>query len=101
MVAAAPRKTCTSSNGRRDDPAALGGGRVGGSAILDGITTTPPICEVGAERDRGFVGEPLVLPTMPLTPPVTVQLKNGDVCWQATYATPRVNTATQFKSKAN
>ena len=57
-----------------------------------------------AEKAKMLVkakGEPVVVPSLPLTTPVTVQLKNGDVCWSSTFTTPKKTTATQFKSKSS
>jgi hypothetical protein len=47
-------------------------------------------------------GDPVPMPTLPLTPPVEVQLQatNGE-CWSAVYSTPIVNDAVQFKAKAD
>jgi hypothetical protein len=43
-------------------------------------------------------GANLHLPGMPLTAPVTVQLRNGaGGCWQGVFSTPAKNDATQFK----
>jgi len=41
------------------------------------------------------------MPTLPLTPPVTVQVTNGTACWTATYGTPQKNVAGEFKAKAD
>ncbi len=49
-------------------------------------------------------GPNLAVPTLPLTPTVTVQLKKNDdpgICWQATYSTTIKNLPEQFKAKAN
>ncbi len=45
-------------------------------------------------------GAGLGAPTLPLTPPVVVQLLDTDtsVCWEATHATPTANDATRFRS---
>ena len=43
----------------------------------------------------------LPLPTLPLSPTVTVQLKNDAICWEAVYGTATKNDAAQFKAKAN
>jgi 6-phosphogluconolactonase (cycloisomerase 2 family) len=41
-------------------------------------------------------------PTLPLTPPVTVQMVNSaGECWEATYSTPSVNTALEFRAKGD
>jgi cysteine-rich repeat protein len=47
-------------------------------------------------------GENLALPSLPLTAPVLVQLRNTEtgVCWEATYGAPIVNDDTQLKSKS-
>ena len=47
-------------------------------------------------------GPNLGLPTLPLSPPVAVQLRasNGQ-CWGATYSTPKSNGATLFKAKSD
>jgi hypothetical protein len=42
------------------------------------------------------------VPTLPLVPPVTVQLKaSNGMCWDANYSSPSVNTTTEFKSKSD
>jgi hypothetical protein len=42
------------------------------------------------------------MPTLPLTTPVTVQLKNAaGVCWEAKYSLSTKNVADQFKAKAD
>jgi len=49
-------------------------------------------------------GANLGMTTLPLTTPVTVQLKRNDTpttCWQATYSTPIKNLSEQFKAKAD
>ena len=48
-------------------------------------------------------GVNLPLPTLPLTQPVTVQLRSRDGgCWEAVYGAPATkNDATQFKDKAD
>ncbi len=46
-------------------------------------------------------GANVPLPALPLTPTVTVQLKNADACWQAEYGTATKNDAEQFKAKAD
>src|SRR6185369_8013234 len=49
-------------------------------------------------------GANLAMPTLPLTPTVTVQLKKNDdpgICWQAAYTTTIKNLPEQFKAKAN
>jgi hypothetical protein len=47
-------------------------------------------------------GDNLPMPTLPLTPPVRVQLKSeGGVCWEATYSTPIKNLPEQFRAKAD
>jgi hypothetical protein len=49
-------------------------------------------------------GPNLGMPTLPLTAPVTVQLKRNDdpsKCWDAKYSTPDKNLSDQFKSKAD
>ncbi|MFN8544645.1 MAG: DNRLRE domain-containing protein [Candidatus Binatia bacterium] len=47
----------------------------------------------------------LPMPTLALSPKVTVQLKNGHgasgTCWSADFSTPLVNTTTQFKAKGD
>src|SRR2546427_4060921 len=47
-------------------------------------------------------GVNLPLPTLPLSPPVTVQLQatNGQ-CWDAVYGTPLVNDASEFKARSD
>ena len=48
-------------------------------------------------------GDPLPMPTLPLTLPVTVQLMLQDgattTCWQTTYTTTKANTAILFSAK--
>lgn len=49
-------------------------------------------------------GANLGMTTLPLTTPVTVQLKRNDTpttCWQATYSTSLKNLPEQFKAKAD
>jgi hypothetical protein len=47
-------------------------------------------------------GEPLVMPALPLTPTVTVQLHSEDgICWGASYSNPKLNVTEQFKSRAD
>jgi hypothetical protein len=48
-------------------------------------------------------GALLGMPSLPLTTPVTVQLKRNDnpLCWEATYSNPDKNLSDQFKSKAD
>ncbi len=47
-------------------------------------------------------GDNLSTPVLPLTPTVTVQLKNDDgECWEGEYSTPLKNQADQFKSHAD
>jgi hypothetical protein len=48
-------------------------------------------------------GTNLHLPTLPLTTPVTVQLRQdaSSACWEATYSTTATNTAMEFKAKSN
>src|SRR5262249_7487962 len=59
----------------------------------------------GATRAKILVrgkGVTLPPPTLPLTPPVTVQLKNDDgVCWEARFSTPKQNLPQQFKARAD
>lgn len=57
---------------------------------------------------RGKIGlkakkERLRLPTLPLVPRVTVQLRRVDTgaCWGATYGSATVNVATKFKAKSD
>jgi hypothetical protein len=47
-------------------------------------------------------GANVEMPTLPLAPPVTVQLQatTGE-CWEAVYSTPSKNDASQFKAKAD
>jgi hypothetical protein len=60
----------------------------------------------------GTVGKPKVIlkgkgtalqpPSLPLTPKVTVQLKNdAGTCWSAPFSTPLTNTSAQFKAKGD
>ncbi|MFQ5666423.1 MAG: choice-of-anchor Q domain-containing protein [Candidatus Binatia bacterium] len=47
-------------------------------------------------------GSAVPLPTLQLTPPVTVQLRNGaGACWGATYTTPRTNQADRFDARSD
>ncbi len=47
-------------------------------------------------------GDNLPMPTLPLSPMVTVQLKNeSGVCWEARYSTAQKNVPVQFKAKAD
>ena len=48
-------------------------------------------------------GANLVMPSLPLAQPVTIQLRNSQgVCWEAVYDAPALkNDATQFKDKSN
>ena len=47
-------------------------------------------------------GADLPMPGLPLTAPVTVQLKSeSGVCWQASYSTPQKNLPEQFRAKAD
>jgi hypothetical protein len=47
-------------------------------------------------------GVDLPMPTLPLTPTVTVQLKSETgVCWEARYSNPQKNLAEQFRAKAD
>jgi len=47
-------------------------------------------------------GRRLALPPLPLTPPLTVQLRAGNgVCWGATYGAALVNSATRFRAKSD
>jgi hypothetical protein len=49
-------------------------------------------------------GPNLAMPSLPLTTPVTVQLKKNDnpgICWAATYSAPTKNLSDQFKSRAD
>ncbi len=47
-------------------------------------------------------GGNLGLPALPLTPPVTLQLKHSDgTCWGARYTTPTTNETEQFKAKSD
>lgn len=49
-------------------------------------------------------GTNLGVPALPLSPPVTVQLKRNDdpsICWTATYSTPIKNLPEQFKARAD
>jgi hypothetical protein len=47
-------------------------------------------------------GPHVAFPTLPLSPPVLVQLQasNGN-CWEATYLAPKVNTPLLFRSLAD
>ena len=42
-------------------------------------------------------------PTLPLSPPVTVQIKNRDslLCWEATYGAGLFNTTVRYKADSN
>jgi DNA-binding beta-propeller fold protein YncE len=47
-------------------------------------------------------GETLDTPSLPLAPPVVVQLQSAaGPCWEATYSTPSINFSAQFKAKAD
>jgi uncharacterized repeat protein (TIGR01451 family) len=46
-------------------------------------------------------GANLVLPTLPLTAPVRVQITHDSTCWDATYSNPLVDTASAFKAKSD
>jgi hypothetical protein len=48
-------------------------------------------------------GPNLNLPTLPLTTPVKVQLRQDatSACWEATYSTATTNTASAFKAKSD
>jgi len=48
-------------------------------------------------------GANLHLPTLPLTTPVRVQLRqsSSSVCWEATYSTATTNSAGEFKAKSD
>lgn len=43
----------------------------------------------------------LVPPPLPLSLPVIVQLANDRVCWEATFSSPSVNMATEFRSRSD
>ena len=45
-------------------------------------------------------GTALPLPSLPFTPPVTVQLqrRDGAACWSATFSAPATSSAEQFKA---
>jgi len=46
--------------------------------------------------------ENLVLPDLPITGPLTMQLVNDDpTCWEATYSIPSKNTDTAFSAKSD
>jgi hypothetical protein len=59
----------------------------------------------GAGKGRITVkggGINLHLPTLPLTSPVRVQLRqSSNACWEATYSTASKNTANKFKAKSD
>ena len=48
-------------------------------------------------------GTNLHLPTLPLTTPVRVQLRqnSSSACWEATYSMAPTNTTTEFKAKSD
>src|SRR5262249_7050557 len=48
-------------------------------------------------------GATLVLPMLPLTRPVRVQLRqsSSSMCWEATYSTATTNTASHFNAKSD
>ena len=47
-------------------------------------------------------GAGVPMPALPLTPPVTVQLQNGNgKCWQNVISTPTLNDTQQFKGTAD
>jgi len=45
-------------------------------------------------------GAPLPLPSLPLVPPLLVQLqrRDGAACWMATFSAPATNTPGEFKA---
>lgn len=43
----------------------------------------------------------LVPPPLPLSLPVIVQLANDRACWEATFSSPSVNMATEFRSRSD
>jgi hypothetical protein len=60
----------------------------------------------GAAEDAKVIlkgkGVNLVMPTLPLTPTVTLQVRNDNgECWEAAFSTPLKNLSDQFKSHAD
>jgi hypothetical protein len=77
----------------------------GGAGTPDGLTKL--LLKAGA-AGRGKLGVTgggvnLHLPTLPLTPPVRVQLQQSSstTCWEANYTHASRNDATEFKAKSN
>jgi cysteine-rich repeat protein len=71
---------------------------------LDGLTKV--LLKAGSGRGKLGVngaGPNLLLPTLPLTLPVTVQLQQdaSSACWEATYGTATTNTPSAFKAKSD
>jgi len=49
-----------------------------------------------------LTGSNIGVPTLPLTPPVRVQLLNSDGnCWDAVYGNPAVNDTQRFRALAD
>jgi hypothetical protein len=75
------------------------------AALPDGITSVKlKMGIVGKAKVQAVgKGDPLPLPSLPLTLPVTVQLVLQDGatnrCWQTTYTTNKANTALLFNAK--
>jgi 6-phosphogluconolactonase (cycloisomerase 2 family) len=65
------------------------------------LSLTPGAAGLALIKAQG-AGTSLTMPTLPLTPPVTVQLVNSlGECWEATYSTPIVNDAVEFRAKGD
>ena len=63
--------------------------------LLSGAATKTKILVKGKGVD-------LPMPTLPLTPMVTVQLKSeSGVCWEAHYSTTQKNIPVQYRAKAD
>jgi len=77
-----------------------------GAALPDGLTKV--VLKPGSNGSAGAIvkgrGEPLDLPSMPITPPITVQLQEeSGPCWTATYEASgvRVNDGEVFRAGAS
>ena len=78
---------------RRDKTLAAAGNSV--TLLKEGTATRTKILVQGK-------GDNIPMPTLPLTPTVTVQLKNSaGVCWETVHGTFKKNTSDQYKSNAN
>ena len=70
-----------------------------------GISTIRLVPGVDGKARISLVGRGanLGLPPLPLTPTVTVQLRNTstNVCWEATFSTAALNSSTKFVAKSD